>query len=157
MKSFDREAKMAELGVVDIVRMQPSDFPKIDPTPGWEYSHFNIVDTKNRPAKDGEPKREYLIARIESSAPGREPILSPDGALIAECREAIEHLSYDELTPEQLKLSLEGMRDVPSLLDEMEKRYSLTRGLSRQQIIEKGLGYTLFRILRRASASNIAR
>ena len=27
VKSFDREAKVAELGVVDIVRMQPEDFP----------------------------------------------------------------------------------------------------------------------------------
>jgi len=158
VKSFDRDTFMAEIGVVDIVRMQPSDFPKIDQTPGWKFSHFNLKETVNRPAEANEPERKYLIVKIEKGGdPNKEPLLSPDGALFAECLESASGLSYDELTAEQLALSLEGMRDVPSLQDEMVKRYSQSRPLSRQQIIDAGLGYTLFKILGPAPTSNVVR
>lgn len=157
VKSFDRDTAKEDFGVVDIVRIQPEDFPKIDPTPGWIFLHFNLKETVNRPAHPDEMQREYLIAKIEESRPGKEPVLSPDGALLAECLEAKSNVGYDELTPEQLALSLEGMRDIPSIQGEMVKRYAQSRGLSTQQIIDLGLGYTLFKIIGPAPVSNVVR
>lgn len=151
-KIFDRDLVMEDLRVKDIVRFQKEDFPNIDATPGAIFLHFNIEKSVNVPGE------KYLLALIHrGGVPGQEPTLSFEGALIAECVEAKSNLRYEELTEEQLAQSLPGLRDVSSLQDTMVDRYSKSRGLSREQVIALGLGYTLFRIVGQAPASEVAR
>jgi hypothetical protein len=150
-KSFDRDTFMQDMGVVDIVRIQPGDFPKINPTPGWRYTHFNFEKTVNKPGK------KYLIARIEKTfGKERDPRLSLEGALIAGCVDSQEKLSYDDLTDEQLNLSLEGMKTRSTLEDEMVNRYGPSRGLDRAAVLAAGLGCTFFEIEKPAPAVTTA-
>lgn len=160
-KSFDRDAFMEDMGVVDIVRMQGTDFPNINATPGSMFDHFNIEKTVNRPPdrEKGELERKYLIAKIV--APGQpEPLLTLDDALIVECEKSIPKLTYDQLTADHFAHALPGTNDALSLQDTMTKRYGGSdgsRGLSRDEVIAKGLGYTQFRIVGPAPESKIAR
>lgn len=151
-KIFDRDSVMEDLRVRDIVRFQKEDFPNIDSTPGALFLHFNIEKSVN---VTGE---HYLLALIHrGSVPGQEPTLSLEGALIAECVEAKSNVRYEELSEEQLAQSLPGLRDVPSLQDTMVDRYGKSRGLSREEVISFGLGYTLFKIIGPAPASELVR
>ena len=156
VKSFDRDTVKEDYRVEDIVRMQPEDFPNIDATPGSLFLHLNLRETPNRPANPDEPERKYLIVKIVG--PGQpEPLLTPEGALLAECVDAKSNVPYDELTDELLALSLPGLKDRVSALATMQKRYGASRGLSPKEVEDAGVGYTIFRILGPAPASNVVR
>jgi hypothetical protein len=149
-KAFDRDTWMKENGIVDIVRMQEDEFASIDRTPGFEFSRYNFEKTVNRPRTSEEPERKYLIARIvESRMP--EPLLALDDAMLTDCVYAIESMSYDDITSEQLAMSLGEQKTLPLLKEAMVKSYSKSRKLSEKEIIDAGLGYTLFRITGAAS------
>lgn len=79
------------------------------------------------------------------------------GALLAECLEARSNVAYDDLTEELLAESLPGLRDRASALATMQQRYGQSRGLSPEEVERAGVGYTLFRILGPAPASNVVR
>jgi hypothetical protein len=156
VKSFDRDTVIEDFRIADIVRIQPDDFPNIKVTPGSLFTNFNYAKTVNRPASVDEPERKYLIVKIVG--PGQpEPLLTLEGALIAECVEAESGVPYEKLTDKQLSHSLPGRRDIPGLLAAMQESYGRSRGLSPKQIEDAGVGYTLFRILGPAPASNVAR
>lgn len=151
VKSFDREAVKHDFGVDNIVRIQPSDFPNIIPAPGWRFVHFNIEKS------DNVPGLLYLIVKIERGGVGREPLLSLDGALMAECVEAKSNVPYEAITAEQFAESLPGLKDLSSTLDVMAQRYGESRGLSREEVEAAGVGLTIFRIVGPAPASRVAR
>lgn len=132
--------------VAGMVRIPENEFVGINFDNGI-LSHFNLEKTDR---KVGE---RYIFVKIlrhgrygvdtELEQP---PLISLDGARVAECVYVRNSIPYDELSAGDFRRSVGDITDPGSLHDHIKKWYSETAGeLSPESILEKGVAMTLFR------------
>ena len=139
---------LEKFGVSGLVRIPRDEFENIN-TQSESFGHFNLEKTNH------EVGKRYLILKIErhgthatTTETEQPPLLSTDGAFIVECIRVENNLPYEALTAEYFESSMKGLSDKKSLFKAIQKRYDISRrDLSREQMFNKGVGFTLFKII----------
>jgi hypothetical protein len=138
-----------DLGVVSFVRIRKEEFDDQVPTTGL-FAHFNLSKTNH---KIGE---KYAIVSIlkqglrshETGLTLVRPQISLQCSRIVRCLEVQNELAYDKLSNKHFEHSMADIRTPEQLKARIIARYSPVRpDLSPSQLIDVGVGYTLFEIL----------
>ncbi len=146
------------LGVDSFIRIPDDEFENINERREF-LGHFNLKRSDHRVGD------KYAIVKIKKhGSPARDgqdeipPLLSLDGAYIAECVEFKNDLSYDNLDKNKkyFKYSMDGVGDTLELRDAMVRRYKLSRNFgSVTEILNQGVGFTLLKITGRLNTDKL--
>lgn len=150
VKTIEYAQFLEKFKVSGLVRIPASEFNDINMGDAM-FGHFNLEKTNHQIGN------KYLILKIQRhgvSATETEaeqpPLLSLEGAFIAECIQVKNNLPYDSLTPALFKHSMKGLDDKISLQKKIQKRYQASRkNLTFKEIVSKGVGFTLFKIIKK--------
>ena len=148
---IDRSQLLKRFKVDGLVRIPEDEYGNIKMDDG-EFGHFNLEGTNHVVGK------KYLILKIRRHGKHmtdlqaeQPPLLSTDGAIIAVCTQVENNLPYSELRKAHFKHSMNGIADIASLSSAIQKRYASVTSLSNEEIMSKGIGFTLFRVVEKVN------
>ena len=130
------------------IRVFSSDYSLIKRSTN-RFTHFNILDTINKPGKN------YLIMRIikPGSFDGKiykHPILDINNFILAKCITAKNKITYKNIKKEDFKYSLSNLKNINDLKKAMKRRYKKRLAyLSNSEKLSLGVAKTEFEIIKR--------
>ncbi len=131
-----------------VIRLQKEDFVHLDSVKAY-LVRFNLQRVN---FKVGERIALVLIVKPGYFNGKKEvlPVLSLKNAVVADCVDVRNNVSYDELTEENFKYSLEHIKSVPELKKAILRRYKKSMpGLSDKQMLALGVSVTKLKIVDR--------
>ena len=136
-----------KLGVHSIIRLPKEDFVHLKGVSTF-LTHFNLQKTNHKKG------RKYALVLIVKQGffDGKTqvlPVLRVDNAVIAECLDVREEVSYKELTDKDFKYSFEHIKSVPELKQAILRRYrkSLPH-LFKEELFSLGVCITDLKIMK---------
>jgi hypothetical protein len=138
-----------EIGISGPIRVFEKEFNDIQFTDGL-YGHFNLAETGHVVG------HVYLLVKIihggvSSDNPELEvePLLSFDGAIMAECVEVENNIPFDKLDTRYFIHPMKGILNSEDLEERIFERYQKSRpGLTKEMVHRMGVGYTLLRFIK---------
>lgn len=139
-----------ELEVDGFIRISTDEYDHIDYTQVY-FGHFNLERTNHVVGNT------YALAKIKrngvsDSEKGIEqpPLLSLNNMYIVECIEVKNDIAYIDIPSEYFTYSMNTIKTPEELEAVITKRYSKVRkGITKEEIYQKGVGFTLLKIIRR--------
>ncbi len=153
-EQVDRAQLYENLEIDGLIRIPESEYGSIDTDSGL-FGHFNLEKTNHKVGG-----RYLLVKIVRNGTYGSEtkmeepPLLSLDGACLAECLRVENNISYDDIQAEYFEHSIKGVTDDKSLKKVIVRRYGSSReDLSEDEIVSKGVAYTLLKVIGRVNES----
>ena len=132
----------------NIIRILPHDFNLINKNMNW-YTHFNILDTVNKPGK------KYLIIRIYKrghydGTTYKQPVLENKHFILARSISVKNNVDYINLNKNVFKHSTSNIKSIKDLKKAIKRRYKKTlSNLSDKEKLSQGVAITKLKIIKR--------